>query len=190
MLTVSFFPLQLRTQHFERQDVEWPVCKQKQPHCSWALFSSPELWTLSTLPSWTRLCLSAGLLCPHVPYFPVTLLHTESAISLPSLVRNSLLLAGEADLPRFSTLSVDSSQLPALALCVLCLHICVCPRECAYTCVCSNVSEKKRESDLPRVHELQHPHPFKILRTRHRRVLYSRCELIGSSSPGQWRGED
>lgn len=122
------------------------------------LLSSPKLWTLSTHPSWTRLCLSAGLLCPHVPYFPVTLLHTESVISLPSLVRNALLLAGKADLPRFRTLSVDSSQLPAPVLCVPCLHIRMSMRERAHVCVSVCLGGEKV---LPRVHKLHLHHSFK-----------------------------
>lgn len=78
--------------------------------------------------------------------FPSPGLHTESAISIsPSLVRDALLLAGEADLPRFSTLSVDRAQLPALALCVLCLRMCVCVLICLCVCVCEGKREGERE---------------------------------------------
>ncbi len=118
---------------------------------------SPELWTLSTLPSWTGLCLSAGLLCPHVLYIPVTRAahwvcyqHSLSCEKWSFISRRGRLAQIQHPLcGQCSTAS--SATVHALFMCV-----CVC------VCVCVKERERKRESCLC---ELQHHHSYKILLT-------------------------
>lgn len=66
-------------------------------------------------------------------------------MSLLASVRKCLLLAGDADVPRFSTLSVDSSQQPTQAQRMLCLHVCVSVWVCRHVCVCVFGGEWYRE---------------------------------------------
>lgn len=126
---------------------------------------SPELWTLSTLPSWTRLCLSAGLLCPHVLYIPVTRAahwvcdqHSRSCEKWSFISRRDRL--AQIQHPLCGQCSTASSGT------VLALFTYVYVRACGwvYVCVCIHVWERERGRELPRVCKLQH-HSTEILVT-------------------------
>lgn len=98
----------------------------------------PELWTLSTAPSWTGLCLSAGLLCPHVldvaektrtahRHSP-TETHALLSALLSPVRKYALLLGGEADFGSpFSGLIRRQLRYPACFV-YICLR--------AFVCVC------------------------------------------------------
>lgn len=125
---------------------------------------SPELWTLSTLPSWTGLCLSAGLLCPHVLYVPVTRAahwvcdhHSLSCEKWSFISRRGRLAQIQHSLcGQCSTAS--SSTVRALFT-----YVC----ECAHSYVCVPDRKRERESCLC---ELQHHHSSKVLLTKDCRV--------------------
>ena len=108
---------------------------------------SPELWTLSTLPSWTGLCLSAGLLCPHVPCIPVTRAahqvwdqHSLSCERWSFISRRGRLAQIQHPLCGQSSTGSGSGIVRALFT-----RACVCVHVCVFMCLCGRERERERE---------------------------------------------